>query len=164
DRNRPTPLDAVTVDRLARDYHALGNQYAVFSDSRVLGEKSIVQFLDTATAIGKSKDPAMHMDIAGSFQSLVGLWQILVRQGSIPESQADAVFSGIVGGFAGIKSDRDLFDAGRKGVNLLLGQAAPGPETHGKLLDLVAGKSGETETHDQVVQDMMRILEAQRII
>ena len=34
DRNRPTPLSAATVDRLAREYHTYGSQYALFSESR----------------------------------------------------------------------------------------------------------------------------------
>src|SRR5262249_14085711 len=87
DRNRANPLDAATVDRLAREYHNYGAQFPLFSESRSLSEKSITQFLDAANAISKQKEPAFHMDLAGSFQSLVGLWQILVRQHSIPDSQ-----------------------------------------------------------------------------
>ena len=40
------------------------------------------QFLDTAEAINKIRDPLLRSDAAGSFQALVGLWQILVRQGT----------------------------------------------------------------------------------
>src|SRR5215831_7107734 len=163
DRNRATPLDAATVDRLAREYHTYGHQYPLFSECRSLSEKSITQFLDTAAAIGKVKDPPLHSDLAGTFQSLVGLWQILVRQQSLAEAQADAAFSGIVGGFAQVKNQRELFDAGRNGVKVLLGNAA-GDNPHEKLLELVAGATSDTETHDAVVQDLMRILEAQRII
>src|SRR5215831_3762667 len=163
DRNRATPLDAATVDRLAREYHTYGHQYPLFSECRSLSEKSITQFLDTAAAIGKVKDPPLHSDLAGTFQSLVGLWQILVRQQSLAEAQADAAFSGIVGGFAQVKNQRELFDAGRNGVKVLLGNAAR-DNPHEKLLELVAGATADSETHDAVVQDLMRILEAQRII
>ena len=85
DRNRATPLDAATVDRLARAYHTYGSQYPIFSESRSLSDKSIIQFLDTAEAINKIRDPLFRSDVAGSFQSLVGLWQILVRQQTIPD-------------------------------------------------------------------------------
>jgi hypothetical protein len=51
-------------------------------------------------SINRLKDPRCFSDVAGTFQALVGLWQILVRQQSIPESQADAVFSGIAGSFS----------------------------------------------------------------
>jgi hypothetical protein len=110
------------------------------------------------------KDQALHSDMAGTFQALVGLWQILVRQQSIPDAQADAVFSGIVGGFATVRGNRELFDAGRNGVKLLLSVNTPLSDPHGKMLDLLAGNPADSETHDQMVQDLMRILEAQRII
>jgi hypothetical protein len=164
DRNRTTPLSAATVDRLAREYHTYGSQYPLFSESRSISEPSIILFLDQMAAIGKVKDPALHSDLAGTFQALVGLWQILVRQQSIPDAQADTVFSGMVGGFAQVRSDRELFDAGRNGVKLLLGVTAPIGDPHGKMLDLLAGNPADSDTHDQMVKDLMRILEAQRTV
>ena len=164
DRNRPSPLSAATVDRLAREYHTYGSQFPLFAESRNISEPSIILFLDQMGAISKVKDPALHSDLAGTFQSLVGIWQILVRQQSIPEAQADTVFSGIVGGFAAVRGHRELFDAGRNGVKLLLSANAPISDPHGKMLDLLAGNPTDSETHDQMVQDLMRILEAQRIV
>jgi hypothetical protein len=166
ERNRITPLEAASVDRLAREYRTYGHQYQLFSESRTLTDRSIGQFLDTAAAIGKVKDQALRSDLSGTFQSLVSLWQIFIRQQTIPEAQSDALFSGIVGGFAAIRNQRELFDAGRNGVKLLLGSAASSNDPHERMLDMLAGTSisADTETKDQVVQDLMRILEAQRII
>ena len=172
DRNRVKPLEPATVDRLARSFRLYSNQYPIFSESAVLSDQSINQFLDTAEAIGKIREPDMRADTAGSFQSLIGLWQIFVRQQTLPDSQADATFSGITTAFARIRNSRELFDAGREGVKLLLtsipaGQSSAGaaePQEH--FLDLLAGAASSTglEARDQVVQEMMRILEAQRII
>ncbi|MCU1233486.1 MAG: hypothetical protein JWP63_1453, partial [Candidatus Solibacter sp.] len=164
DRNREKPLEAATVDRLAREFHSYGSQYPLFSESRNLSEKSIAQFLDAAGSISKVKDQALHSDLAGTFQALVGLWQILVRQQSIPEAQADAIFSGIVASFNTVKNNRELFDAGRNSVKLLLGSAAGNTEPHQKMLDLLAGGTNDDESHDLVVQDLTRILQAQRIV
>jgi hypothetical protein len=164
DRNRAAPLSTATVDRLAREYHTYGSQYPLFSESRDLSEKSIIQFLDQVEAIGKLKDQALRADTAGTFQALVGLWQVLVRQQSIPAAQADMVFAGIVGCFGGVRGNRELFDAGRNGVKLLLASAVPAGETQAKMLDLLAGNSADSETHDQMMQDLMRIVEAQRTI
>ena len=170
DRNRPTPLEAATVDRLARDYHQFGSQYSIFSESRTLSDKSVGQFLDTIEIINKVHDPLLRSDIAGSFQSLVGLWQILVRMQSIPDKQADGVFAGIVGSFAQVKGDRELFDASRNGVKLLLGAAPAGSgssaDAQDRLTDLLAGSSSteDSDAHDQAAQDIGRILEAQRIV
>ena len=61
-----------------------------------LSDKSIGEFLDTAEAITKIRDPLFRSDVAGSFQALVSLWQIFVRQGTIPAAQADATFSALI--------------------------------------------------------------------
>jgi hypothetical protein len=173
DRNRAVPLEAATVDRLARAYHGYGSQYAIFSESRAIGDKSVNQYMDAIESMNRLKDPLFFSDVAGSFQALVGLWQILVRQQTIPESQADSVFSGIAGAFLQIRNDRDLFDAGRSGVKLLLAGAVSGPaapalpsNSHERLVDLLAGPpgAGEAEAHEQMAQEIVRILEAQRIV
>src|SRR5262249_54820104 len=67
DRNRAAPLEPATVDRLARDYRTYGSQYAIFSESRSLTDKSINLFLDTAEGINKVRDPLFRSDRAGSF-------------------------------------------------------------------------------------------------
>jgi hypothetical protein len=170
DHNRATPLEPTTVDRLARMYHEYGAQYAVFSESRSLSDKSMLQFLETAEALNKIRDPLLRSDAIGSFQSLISLWQILVRQGTIPDKQADATFTGLMSGFSAIKGDRDVFDSGRNGVKLLLaaapaasGNAAP---TQERLIELLGGAtvSDHAEARGVVEQDIGRILEAQRII
>jgi hypothetical protein len=171
DRNRPVPLETATVDRLARMYHDFGAQFAIFSESRSLSDKSITQFLDSIEVITKTRDPLFRADVVGSFQSLISLWQILVRQGTIPDKQADGAFAGLVSAFAQVKNDRDLFDAGRNGVKLLVA-ASPAPaggpaaQPQQRLIELLAGaaSSDDTETRGQVEQDIGRILEAQRIV
>ncbi|MGA2269797.1 MAG: hypothetical protein ABSH44_15115 [Bryobacteraceae bacterium] len=179
DRDRAVSLEAATVDRLARAYHNYGSQFAVFSESRSITDKSVNQFLDAVESINRLKDPLFFSDVAGSFQALVGLWQILVRQQSIPDSQADTVFSGIAGSFLQIRNDRELFDAGRNGVKLLLAGAASGPgapaapggpatpsSPQQRLVDLLAGapESSDAEAREQVAQEIVRILDAQRIV
>ena len=115
DRGRTTPLAAATVDRLARDFRRYGSQYPIFAESRRLSDQSINQFLDTAEAIQRIRDPLFRADVAGSFQAEIGLWQILVRQRTIGDDRADAAFASIVAGFAAVKSDRELFSASRTG-------------------------------------------------
>jgi hypothetical protein len=173
DRNRAVPLQAATVDRLARAYHDYGSQFAIFNESRSVSDQSVNQYLDAIESINRIKDPLFFSDVAGSFQALAGLWQILVRQQTIPESRADSVFSGIAGSFLQIRNDRDLFDAGRNGVKLLLAAAATGPaapaaasDSHERLVDLLAGppETGEAGTREQMARQIVRILEAQRTI
>ena len=172
DRNRPKPLEAETVERLTRSFRAYGSQYQIFSESRTLSDKSINQFLDTAEAINRVHDPELRSNLAGSFDSLISLWQIFVRQHSMPEGQADSAFSGITSAFAAVRNNRELFDADRASVKLLLtampaGRSTAGAaEPHERFIDLLAGASSseDAEARDIVGQEILRILEAQRIV
>jgi hypothetical protein len=171
DRRRQTPLAAATVDRMAREYRTYGAQYAIFNDAPTLTDKTVNQFFDTAASIDKIRDPLLKSDTAGTMQALVGLWQIFCRQGSLPAAQADAALSGILSGFggAGNRGDRELFDAGRAGVKLLLtatGSSGDPATAQDRLVDLLAGAESavDTESHSALVAEMNRVLLAQRIL
>jgi len=168
DRFREKPLEAATVDRLAREYRFYGAQYPVLAESPVLGDRTILQFLDFAKESSKIGDSQFRADLAGTVQGLAGLWQIFCRQGSIPLSQADASLSGILTPFTQVHGNRELFDAGMSGVRLLLKATgdtqSAGPQD--RLMVLLAGTSStsDSETQAQVIQDMIRVFEAQRLI
>lgn len=172
DRNRKAPLQPATVDRLAREFRGMGAQYSIFSESRSLSDSSIVAFLDTANATGKIRDQLLECDTVGAYQSLVGIWQILVRLQSVPDGKADAVFAGITEPFAKVRNSRDLFDAGRNGVNLLLAAASGGErpataaEAQERMAALLVGapENADPEAREQAARDFQRILEAQRIV
>lgn len=167
-RHRRKPLEAATVDRLAREYRFYGSQYPIFSESPELKDSTILLFLDTAQAINKIGNQGVRADAAGLAQGLVGLWQIFVRQGALPHAEADATLAGILSPFAKATREPELFDAGRSGVKLLL-QATQSPadlSPQDRLMDLLAGASqfNDDDTRTVLVQDMMRIFEAQRLI
>jgi len=168
DRPRAKPFEPATVQRLTQDYHIYGQQYELFNDAPLVEDKTIIQFLDTAEAISRMKDHLLRADTAGTMQALVGLWQIFCRQGSIKANQADAALAGVLTPFAQIHRDRDVFDAGKNSVALLL--KATGSDdlssSQERLVDLLAGTANpaDSDAHAQVVQEMARILESQRII
>ena len=172
DRNRAAPLEPAVVERLVRDYPVYRAQYAIFGESPALTGKSMGAFLDAAGAVSKIREQLLRADSSGVFQALVGLWQILVRQENIPENRADSVFASLVGQFGQIRDNRDLFDAGVKGLDLLLaaaraperGNAAREPQE--SLVDLLAGSSvgAAADTHDLLAGELTGILEAQRIV
>jgi hypothetical protein len=168
DRQRATPLEPATVDRMAREFRSYGAQYAIFNDAPSVSDKTINQFLDTAGTISKIKDPLLRSDTAGTLQALVGLWQIFCRQGTLPAAQADSTLSSILNGFGQVHGDRDLFDGGRAGVRLLLA-ATGGKEDinpQDRFIDLLSGVGDhtDTESHTALVEEMIRILQAQRIL
>jgi hypothetical protein len=168
DRRRAKQLEPATMDRLARSYRTLSAQYAVFAEVPALKDSTILAYLDTTRAIDGIRNLGLRADTAGTAQALIGLWQIFVRQQSIPREAADPELAKLLGPFAQIRSDKDVFDAGRAGVRSLL-QASRSPQgvsAQDRMLDLLAGgvPEGVSDTHQQMVEDLIRIFEAQRLV
>src|SRR5579863_2177445 len=168
DRHRQTPLDPKTADRLARSFHSLGAQYAIFAEASDVSNGTIDQFLDTADAVDDIHDLGLRSDAAGTLQALIGLWQIFCRQGSIAPADQDRTLAAILTRFSKVKTEGDIFDGGRAGVQTLLTatQSPAGVSAQDRMLDLLAGTSlpDTSDTHNQLVEDMIRIFEAQRLI
>jgi hypothetical protein len=168
ERHRSTPFQVATVDRLIHDYRAYGSQFSIIGEVPTISDKTVIRFLDTAQSTNKIKDPLQKSDTVGTLQALVAIWQILCRQGSIPLEQADAALASIITPFESIRNPRDIFDGGRAGVRTLLAAtgAPKDASAQDRLIDLLAGSAApaDSDTHSQVVQDMIRIFEAQRLI
>ena len=167
-RFRSTPLEPTTVDRLAREYRSLGAQYSIMAEGTALTDKNILQYLDVAKGIAQVGDMTLRADTAGTLQGLIGLWQIFTRQGSIASSDADATLGTILTSFGRIRSPRELFDAGRAGVKTLLAatKTADKVSPQDRMIDLLAGVGthADADSHRAVVESMIRVLEAQRLI
>ncbi len=168
ERYRERPLETSTVDRLAREYKAMNSQYPLFAEAPMLSDKTILQYLDTVHAVNQIHDPPLKADTAGTLQALTGMWQIFVRQGSIPMAEADAALGGILSPFtAKTQNERDIFDGGRNGVKLLLTatHSAAKISAQDRMIDLLAGAGDDTsDAHQQVIEDMIRIFEAQKLV
>lgn len=168
DRERATPLQPATVERLIHDYRLYGAQYSVIAEPRTVSDQTILAFLDAAQATAGIHDTVLRADAAGTLQALVSIWQILCRQNSIASTGADSALAGLLPPFAKIRNSRDVFDAGRSGVKLLVSAAhAPaGMSVQDAMIDLLAGTAlpAQGDAHQQVIQDMMRIFESQRLV
>src|SRR3984957_4693821 len=116
DRHRQTPLDAKTADRMAREFRSFGAQYPIFAEVSEVSNGTINQFLDTAEGVDQIHDLALRSDTAGTLQSLVGLWQIFCRQGSIAPADQDRTLVTILTRFAKVKNAGDVFDEGCSGI------------------------------------------------
>ncbi|HVW86111.1 MAG TPA: hypothetical protein VHB50_15585, partial [Bryobacteraceae bacterium] len=142
DRGRSQPLSAETADRLIKGWSIYGPQYTVFGDAPSLTDKTIVAWLDAAQSLDKIRDAQLRQDAIGTMQGLTGIWQIFSRQGSIPAPKTDETLAGIVAPFTTIRNDRELFDAGRQGLNLLVrSTAATSGTVQERMLALLAGGS-----------------------
>ena len=168
DRRRSTPIDAKTAERLAREYRPFSAQYPILSEVPELTSATINQFLDTVGAVNQVHDLSIRADNAGTLQALVGLWQIFYRQGSIPRAEVDHTLSALLTPFGKAKTERDVFEGGRDGVKLLLAasKTSPNISAQDRMIDLLAGtaENDNSDAHTQLVEDMIRIFEAQRLI
>ncbi|HYK58980.1 MAG TPA: hypothetical protein VEV85_06070 [Bryobacteraceae bacterium] len=168
ERGRSIPLQPATVERLAREYREMNAQYALLSEAPGLTDKTVLQFLDTSHSISGIRDPALRADTAGTVQALVGLWQIFLRQGSIAQRDSDSTLSTLLEPFAKVQNEREVFDGGMTGVRLMLkatrSQAGASPQD--RMIDLLAGTAADnsSDAHQQMIEDMIRIFEAQRLV
>ncbi len=168
DRGRAKPLETATADRLAKEYRDMSAQYSLFAEAPELSDKTILAFMDCAHAIFKIGDAGLRADTAGTFQALAGLWQIFLRQGSLAPAEADQTLAALMTPFAKIQNDRELFDGGMAGVQILLKatHSAAKVNPQDRIVDLLAGTGAvdASEVHTQMIQDMIRIFEAQRLV
>ena len=173
DRNRTQPLKPETVQRMIHAWSIYGAQFTIFNDAPSLSDKTIVAWLDTAAAIDRSRDALFREDVVGTMQGLTGIWQIFCRQGSIPANKADEALAGVIAPFGTVKSDRELFDAGRAGLELLVKSAGEGGGSQAKagviqerMLALLAGgpRIDDSDARAELVQQEQHIFEAQRLL
>jgi hypothetical protein len=168
DRHRAQPLGGDVMEALARNYAELSAQYSLLAESPELSGASILKFVTAAEKVGNIRNQTRRADVAGMMQGLLGLWQIFVRQGTLVSAQADAAFLAIVSGFDVIESDRELFDAGRAGLQALLKatRSPAGATLQERMLDLLAGTAAPagSDAYQRLVQDLIRVFEAQRLL
>jgi len=166
DRVRTLPLQAATVERLGHDWNVYGSQYTVFSEVPALADHTMIAWLDTAASLDKIREQAFRQDAIGMFQGLTGLWQILCRQSSISSVNADAALTAILGPFTGLKTNRELFDASRRGLNSLLTSASASTGTvHDRVMTLLAGnaRTEDAEVRTQLIRQQQRYFDAQAL-
>jgi len=167
DRNRAQPLAPATVARLVKGWAVYGAQVSVFNDAPAVSDKTIVAWMDAAQAIDTVRDTTFRQDLVGMMQGLTGLWQIFCRQGSIAAARADETLAMAVAPFGSIHNNRDLFDAGRNGVSVLLkATGSTAGNSQARMLALLAGgpTADDSTERAEVVRDEQRIFEAQKLL
>ena len=169
DRNRAQPLKPETVQRLIRGWSVYGAQYMIFTDAPSLNDNTILAWLDAAEIVDKNHDPMFRQDEVGTMQGLTGLWQIFCRQGSIPPTRADETLTALITPFSTLKNTRDLFDAGRAGVETLLkstGASRKETSAQDRMLALLAGgaRLDDSDSRAELVQQEQHIFEAQKLL
>jgi hypothetical protein len=165
DRYRAHPLSAQTATLLVNNFRSFGAQYLLFAEIPTLSENSIQSYIDLGSSTVRIRDVLLRTDVLGSMQSLVELWRILCRQGSIPAADQDALFAKVIAPFGAVKQEPDVFDAGRTGLDTLLNAAAPkaAGTRQERLVELLVGKLHDGSPLSRA-DYFARIFDAQRLV
>lgn len=168
DRNRSKPLSAETVERMIRAYPAHGEQFALYNDSPNLSEQTIQVHLDTMAGLDRMGNALRRADATGILQAQLALWQVLRRNRSIPDSNADSSMQALLSLANNISDQQDIFEAGRGGVFVLLEAAGrgSGESPQRDLLELLVGEPGpgEEQARQEILVELNQLLALQRLV
>ena len=157
-----------TVRLLARKFEEFSDQYRIFSEFPELSDESITLFLNVAQGLNTVPN-AMRGNAFGSFQAMVGIWQILARQGEIPRVQLNDSWQQVVKPFATIRSAPQLYDAGRTSLGELFQSATDKPRpSQDEIIELLAGPPQTTpdamRIHRELAGRIRSVLDDQRLV
>ena len=138
-RSAERRLAPTTVRLLARKFEDYSAQYKVFSEFPELNDQSVALFLQVAR--GLNNVPAGDRGNAfGLFQANVGIWQILVRQGQIPNQQLNDSWQEVLKPFTTVRSAAQLYDAGRNSLAEIFRFSTGKPVlSQDKIIEMLAG-------------------------
>jgi hypothetical protein len=159
------PTELLIANRLPQFNH----WFSVFAEFPALDDSSIVRFVGAADRVDGISSVALRANALGAMQANIGLWQILARQGQIPNEKLNASWQNTVQPFTGVSSSVDTFEATRTSLQSIL-VAATGNEslTQDQIVNLLAGPSQESDDGQRVHQELVRriraVLDDQRLV
>jgi hypothetical protein len=162
-------LSPDTVALMASKFNQLGDQYLTFSEFPILDDASITAFINAADHLDGVSNHFLRGNALGMFEANLGIWQILARQGQIPNNELNASWQKVVKEFAGISSSTNVFDAGRNSLRDLLQVSTGKPDSSQEaLIYLLAGPRQTTpegqRMHQEMAGRMRSVLDAQRLV
>jgi hypothetical protein len=170
DSRRPAGrrLTPETVRLLARKFEQFSDQYRIFSEFPELSDESIASFLDVAQSLNGTP-MAMRANAFGTFQANIGIWQILARQGQIPNADINQSWQQTVKPFAALRSSAQLFDAGRNSLEALFrSSTGKAKGSQNEIIELLAGPPQKTaegrQMHTEVADRIRSVLNDQELV
>jgi len=171
DRGRPSGsrLSVETVRQLADRFSKLNSWYLVFAEFPALNDVGIDRFVNATDVIEKIPNQTLRGNALGSFQAIVGLWQVLARQGQIPASEVNISWQKVIEPFTIIPSSTQLFDSTHKSLQeLLLAVDLKSDSSQQELVSMIAGPhqaalDGQRE-HTALVGRINSVLDDQRLV
>ena len=162
-------LDIPTARLLAEKFPLFGDQYPVFAEFHALKNDSISRFLAVAEGLNQIPDRLTRTDALGMLQASLGLWQILARQGQIPDARLNESWQKILNPFATLHTSDQVYQAGRTALGELL-RASTGKTylPQDQLFVLLAGpeqysKEGQ-QLRSEMAGKMRQVIDDQRLV
>ena len=171
DRNR-APNEQLTIPTarlLAEKFPLFGDQYPMFAEFPSLTNESITRFMTVAEGLNQIPDRLTRTDALGMMQANVGLWEILARQGEIPDAQLNDAWQKVLIPFSTLHSSEQVYQAGRASLSELL-RAATGKTalSQDQLFALLAGPEQYTKEGQQLrlqmARRMQQVMDDQRLV
>lgn len=162
-------LDVPTARLLAEKFPLFGDQYSVFAEFHDLTNDSIAKFLAVAEGLGQVPDHLTRTDALGMFQANLGIWEILARQGEIPDAQVNQSWMAILNAFASVKGSDQVYVAGRTALEATM-RASTGKASvaQDQLIALLAGPEQYTKEAQQLRSEiagkMRQVIDDQRLV
>ncbi len=161
-------LASTTVRLLARRYADFSDQYRIFSEFPELNDRSITFFIQAARGLN-GVPGADRGNAFGIFQSNIGLWQILARQGQIPSGKLNESWQQLLQPFTAIRSGGQLYDAGRASLaELFHSSTGKSAISQDKIIELLAGPAQNNPAGKQVLREsasrIRSVLDDQRLV
>ncbi|HEY1677364.1 MAG TPA: hypothetical protein VGG04_06655 [Candidatus Sulfotelmatobacter sp.] len=161
-------LSPSTVSLLARKFEDFSDQYRIFSEFPELNDDSIAHFLEVTQALNRIP-MAYRGNAFGILQANIGIWQILARQGQISSSHLNDSWQRVISPFSGIRSEVQVFEAGRTSLNELFRFSTGKPRgSQDEIIELLAGPEQKTteglQMHREVANRIRSVLDDQRLV
>ncbi|MFZ0294472.1 MAG: hypothetical protein WAL52_12770 [Candidatus Sulfotelmatobacter sp.] len=161
-------LAPATVRLLADKFADFSDQYRIFSEFQELNDRSIAMFLETAEALNNVPN-AMRGNALGTFQANIGIWQILARQGQIPNVRLNDSWQQVIKPFAKIRSAPQLYNSGRASLEELFRFVNGQPRvSQDEIIELLAGPRQTTAEGDRIHKELAirirSVLDGQRLV
>jgi len=162
-------LNVPTARLLAEKFPLFGDQYPVFAEFHGLNNESMSRFLVIAEGLNQISDRLTRTDALGMLQANLGLWQILARQGQIPDARLNDSWQKILNAFGSLHSSDQVYVAGRTALGELL-RASTGKTylPQDQLFALLAGPEQYTREAQQLRSEMAgrmrQVIDDQRLV
>jgi hypothetical protein len=161
-------LSPETVALLAGKFSQFSDQYLLLSEFPDLDDASIAAFLRVITNLDGISKNTLRGNALGTFQASIGLWQILARQGEIPDAALNDSWQKVIKPFGKIGSSTQVFDAGRAALNELFAATGKSDASQDKIINLLAGPHPSTpearRMHDLIANRIRSVLDEQRLV